>query len=70
MFTSPSTFRNFTDILSIDNAEEYFSGKIVAAIGKTTKSAIENLGVTVQITPDIFTIPQMIKKTEEYFSKK
>lgn len=68
MFTSPSTFRNFAEILSISNVEEYFRDKIVAAIGKTTKKEIENHGVKVQIVPDIFTIRDMFKTAEEYFS--
>ncbi len=42
VFTSPSAFENFLTIMKIDNPTLYFKGVDVAAIGPTTKSAIES----------------------------
>ena len=42
--------------MKIDNPVTYFKNYYVAAIGPTTKSAIENSKVKVSIMPDEFTI--------------
>ena len=67
IFTSPSTFENFMQILNIVNPSEYFKGFDVAAIGPTTKTAIENRRVTVDIMPDEYTIDGLIKKIIGYY---
>jgi len=67
IFTSPSTFKNFILILNLENPKKYFEDKKVAAIGTTTKSAIENLGIKVEIMPQEFTMEGMIKSVLEFF---
>lgn len=69
VFTSPSTFENFLQILKIDHPFEYFKNRTVAAIGPTTKSAIENHKVKVDIIPDEFTIEGLVEKIVEYFNQ-
>ena len=69
VFTSPSTFENFLQILRIDHPSEYFKNRTVAAIGPTTKSAIENHKVKVNIMPDEYTIDGLVEKIVEHFNQ-
>jgi uroporphyrinogen III methyltransferase/synthase len=68
IFTSPSTFENFLQIANLKNPFQYFSRFDVAAIGPTTKEAIESRKVKVKILPDEFTINGLTKKIIEYYS--
>jgi uroporphyrinogen III methyltransferase/synthase len=68
VFTSPSTFENFLQIANVKNPFQYFSRFNVAAIGPTTKEAIESRKVKVNILPDEFTINGLTKKIIDYYS--
>jgi uroporphyrinogen-III synthase/AcrR family transcriptional regulator len=68
IFTSPSTFENFLLIMNINNPVSYFKNYDVAAIGPTTKSAIENNKVKVSIMPDEFTIKGLANKMIEFYN--
>jgi len=68
IFTSPSTFENFLQIADVKNPFQYFSKFDVAAIGPTTKEAIESKKVKVKILPDEYTINGLTKKIVEYYS--
>ncbi|MDH3267365.1 MAG: uroporphyrinogen-III synthase [Ignavibacteria bacterium] len=68
IFTSPSTFENFLQIANIKNPFQYFSRYNVAAIGPTTKEAIESKKVKVKILPDEYTINGLTNKIVEYYS--
>jgi len=68
IFTSPSTFENFLQIANIKNPFQYFNRFDVAAIGPTTKEAIESKKVKVKILPDEYTINGLTKKIVEYYS--
>ena len=68
IFTSPSTFENFLIIMNIDTPVSYFKNYDVAAIGPTTKSAIENNRVKVSIMPDEFTIKGLADKMIEFYN--
>lgn len=70
IFTSPSTFENFLMIMNIDNAAFYFKGKEVAAIGPTTKAAIESRKVKVDLMPDEFTIKGLAQKMVNHYKTK
>lgn len=69
VFTSPSTFRNFLTIMKIKEPSVYFKNYKVAAIGTTTKTAIEDMNVEVDIVPVEFTIKGLAKQVAEYYSK-
>mgnify|MGYP001583996534 CR=1 FL=1 len=69
IFTSPSTFENFLLIMNIDSPVSFFKNYDVAAIGPTTKSAIENNKVKVSIMPDEFTIKGLANKMIEFYGK-
>jgi len=69
IFTSPSTFENFLKILNISEPVQYFNGFDVAAIGPTTKTAIENRNVRVNIMPTEYTIDGLAKAIIEFYDK-
>ena len=69
IFTSPSTFENFLIIMNINNPAAYFKNYDVAAIGPTTKSAIENNKVKVSIMPEEYTIKGLANKMIEFYNK-
>ena len=69
IFTSPSTFKNYLQILDITNPARYFREYDIAAIGPTTRAAIENRNVRVTIMPDEYTINGLVKATLEYYRK-
>ncbi|MDR3611153.1 MAG: uroporphyrinogen-III synthase [Ignavibacteriaceae bacterium] len=68
IFTSPSTFENFLQILNITDPVLYFSGVLIAAIGPTTRVAVENRNLKVNIIPEEYTIEGLAKATVNYFS--
>jgi len=70
IFTSPSTFENFIQIMDLNNPVNYFKKFDIAAIGPTTRSAIESKKVKVNIIPDEFTIDGLVKKVIEYYKTK
>jgi len=67
IFTSPSTFENFLQIINVSDPVGYFNNYDVAAIGPTTKTAIENKSVHVNIIPDEYTIDGLAKAIIEYY---
>jgi len=67
VFTSPSTFENFLQIMKIEDPVRFFKDYLVAAIGPTTKSSIEDRKVKVDITPDEFTIDGLAKAVVDHY---
>ncbi len=67
IFTSPSTFENFLTIMNIVNPVEYFAKLNVAAIGPSTKTAIENKNVRVNIMPEEYTIDGLANAIIEFY---
>lgn len=70
IFTSPSTFRNFLQIMNIFDPQNYFSGIDVAAIGPVTKAELEKYNVTVSIFPGQFTMDGLVQSVIAYYSIK
>ena len=67
IFTSPSTYKNFVKLADINDEPEYFSKTNIAAIGKTTKAAIEERGVKVAVIPSIQTMEGLKDAVIEYY---
>lgn len=67
IFTSPSTFENFLQIMKIEDPVRYFKEYFVAAIGPTTKLSIEERKVRVDIMPDEFTIDGLAKAIVDHY---
>ena len=69
IFTSPSTFENFLQIMKIADPVKFFKDYLIAAIGPTTKSSIEERRVNVDIIPDEFTIEGLAKAIVDHYQK-
>ncbi len=70
IFTSPSAFTNFLQLMEIDDPSLYFDEKVIAAIGKTTESVISKKGVRVNIIPESPAIEEITKEIIKYHSAK
>ena len=68
LFTSPSTYQNFLALLDISNPVEFFRKSKIAAIGPTTKEAIEKTRVRVDVVPNKFTVTHAIASIEKHCS--
>lgn len=56
IFTSPSSFRGFCNLMENIDCHKYFEGKIICAIGTTTEEAIRDSGLVVNIVPSTFNL--------------
>ncbi|MBC8524531.1 MAG: uroporphyrinogen-III synthase [Chlorobium phaeobacteroides] len=65
-FTSPSTAQNYFKAVG---SKKIPSGVLVAAIGKTTATALEKLGVSVDIVPEYYDGPHFAKAIAEALQK-
>jgi uroporphyrinogen-III synthase len=69
IFTSPSTFNNFLEIMNINSPKDYFTNCQIAVIGPTTKAAIEEKNIQVTIMPSEYTIDGLAKAIVDYYKK-
>ena len=69
LFTSPSTYQNFLALMEITKPREFFGKSKIAAIGPTTKDAIEKTRVRVDVVPKKFAVTHAIAGIEEFYSK-
>jgi len=70
IFTSPSTFNGFVEVLKIKEPKEFFSKKNIAVIGPVTKEALIKSGVKPNIIPDKYTMNYLIEEIKLFYSKK
>lgn len=68
LFTSPSTYQNFLALMEITKPREFFGKSKIAAIGPTTKDAIEKTRVRVDVVPKKFAVTHAIASIEEYYT--
>lgn len=69
IFTSPSTFNGFLELLNIDNAKKYFLNKNIGVIGPVTKEALVQKGIEPNIIPQNFTMNYLIEEIKNYYNK-
>ena len=69
-FTSPSTVRNFAQIIGQEQAVDLLSTTIVASIGPVTAEAAQQLGIATTVMPARYTIPDLVNALVEYFHQK
>ena len=69
IFTSPSTFSGFLEILNIDNPIDYFRKKKIAVIGPVTKEALVKIGIEPNIIPQNFTMNYLIEEIKKFYTK-
>lgn len=67
IFTSSSTVHNTCDVLG-DDAASVLSGLVVASIGPITSRTLEQRGVRVDVSADIYTIQGLLDALEAFFS--
>lgn len=67
IFTSPSTYNNYLKLADVEEPASYFEKSNIAAIGTITKSAIEDTGVKVDITPHQFTMNDLIDEIVKFY---
>jgi len=60
-------FRNFNQLLGIQEVAKYYDGKLIASLGTTTKKAIEKQGLNVDIVPKKFTVSELFKLIKEEY---
>jgi uroporphyrinogen-III synthase len=70
VFTSPSTYNNFLQLAEIRNPSSYFKEKNIAAIGPTTKEAVNLSGVDVTVIPSEYTLEGIIKEIKNFYNRK
>lgn len=58
-FTSPSTVRNFLELLGAD-ASRFVGGALVACIGPVTAAAAGSCGLRVGLVADTYTVPGLV----------
>lgn len=66
-FTSSSTVKNFLKALKGENTEELLEGVVLASIGPVTTATAVKLGLEVQITADVYTVPSLIEAIVNYY---
>ena len=69
IFTSPSTFRAFLNILEISDPKDYFENKTIAVIGPVTQKALIERGIEPDIIPANYSMNFLIDEIKEYYSQ-
>ncbi|MCB9207713.1 MAG: uroporphyrinogen-III synthase [Ignavibacteriales bacterium] len=70
IFTSPSTFNGFLEIMKIENPKDYFADKKVAVIGPVTEKALNDFDIKPDIIPNDFSMNHLIETIKKYYSEK
>ena len=70
LFTSPSAVETFMRIVCESGLKEKTEGKIIVTIGPVTKERAERLGLSVDVSPEQYTIEHMLKEIDLYYQNK
>lgn len=68
-FTSSSTVRNFMELIKENNTDQLLDGITIACIGPITAGTAQQLGLSVDIVAESFTIEGLIECLIDYFKK-
>ncbi|MFD2446244.1 uroporphyrinogen-III synthase [Bacillus sp. CGMCC 1.16607] len=60
-FTSPSTFDHFMEVILGNGLQRNIEHCLIACIGPVTKEKIESLGWKVDVSPETYTVENMLK---------
>jgi uroporphyrinogen III methyltransferase/synthase len=66
-FTSSSTAANFAKLVGETRLAETLRGVAIASIGPVTSQTLRQLGLTVTIQAQEFTMTGLVRATREYF---
>jgi uroporphyrinogen III methyltransferase/synthase len=67
-FTSSSTVLNMAELLGPDLLVNMLKGVAVASIGPVTSKSCREIGLKVDIQPDVFTLAALSDAIQAYFS--
>ncbi len=70
IFTSPSSFVAFLEILKIENLNKYFENKAIIPIGNITEKEIVEAGIVPHKPPENFLIPNAVELAKRILSRK
>jgi uroporphyrinogen-III synthase len=68
-FTSPSTAEHFMSIVNEYSLHDHLLGCIVACIGPVARERAEKLGLKVDVTPDVYTVQDMVLAIISYLNQ-
>ena len=68
-FTSSSTVNNFKALLPKDQQEDLLRGTVIASIGPITTETAKQMGFTVHITAEAYTIPGLCDAILKYYGR-
>jgi uroporphyrinogen III methyltransferase / synthase len=68
-FTSPSSVRNFVQVLGAEPAADLLTSTIVASIGPVTAEAASQCHIKTTIVPATYTVPALVSAIVEYFEQ-
>ena len=68
IFTSPSTFNGYLEILKIKDPKKYFANSKTAVIGPVTEKAVKEVGIIPTIIPNNFSMNFLIKEIIEFYN--
>ena len=69
-FTSPSTVDHFMEVIVENNLFHKLSTFTFACIGPVAKKRAENMGLTVEIVPTVYTAEEMVRAIVNYLIEK
>jgi len=69
-FTSPSTVKNFVNVIGRDQAADLLRTTVVASIGPVTAEAAQQLDIPTTVMPARYTIPDLVDALVEHFARK
>ena len=67
-FTSPSSVRNFAEMVGEEQAIDLLRATVVACIGPVTAEAAQQLGIATDVVPERFTIPDLVDALVDHFT--
>ncbi len=67
IFTSPSSFKNFLEIMKISDPGNYFNSFKIAAIGPSTKEEIENINLKADIVSTEHTMDNLADEIRNFY---
>ena len=68
-FLSPSAFKNFVVLFSIERTREYVESAAIAAIGPATAEVIRQHGISVDIIPRTATVDVLVEAMGAYIAR-
>lgn len=70
LFTSPSTFEHFMDVVKQYKLEQLIKDCFIGCIGPVTEKKIKSYGLPVHASPKVYTVEEMIKSMNAYLKEK